>query len=94
MYFSKVKKTMFKNSLLTNRFNLRENGSPLQHNIIIELYKNGPLTRRDLVKKLNKARTTIFDNLSKLQSNNIVSKFARNNGERGRPQIFWKLNIE
>ncbi len=46
------------------------------------------------MKKLNKARTTIFDNLSKLQRNNIVSKFARNNGERGRPQIFWKLNIE
>ena len=44
---------MFKNSLLINRFNLRENASPLQHNIIIELYKNGPLTRRELVKKLN-----------------------------------------
>ena len=85
---------MFKNSLLINRFNLRENASPLQHNIIIELYKNGPLTRRELVKKLNKARTTIYDNLLKLQKKEIVSKFARNNGERGRPQIFWKLNAE
>jgi len=85
---------MFKNSLLINRFNLRENASPLQHNIIIELYKNGPLTRRELVKKLNKARTTIYDNLLKLQKKEIVSKFARNNGERGRPHIFWKLNAE
>ncbi len=85
---------MFENSLLINRFNLRENASPLQHNIIIELYKNGPLTRRDLVKKLNKARTTIYDNLLKLQKKEIVAKFARSNGDRGRPLIFWKLKVE
>jgi len=82
------------NSQLKNMFNLAKSASLLQHNIIIELNKNGPLTRRDLVKKLNKARTTIYDNLSKLQKRKIVSKFSRNNRERGRPQIFWELNVK
>lgn len=85
---------MEESSLLLNRFKLRDNASSLQHNIVSELHKNGPLTRRDLVKKLEKARTTIYDNLLKLQKINVITKFARNNGERGRPRIFWKLNAK
>ena len=82
---------MQESSISSNRLNLRETASPLQHNIISELHKSGPLTRKELVGKLNKARTTIYDNLLKLQKINVVTKFARNNGERGRPTIYWKL---
>ena len=36
-------------------------------------------------------RTTIFDNLTKLQKRNLVKKFRKNNGKRGRPPEFWKI---
>lgn len=64
--------------------------SPVQHKILKTLEKYGPLTRRDLVKKLDTPRTTIYDNLLKLQDKKLVVKFSRNNGKRGRPLIFWK----
>ena len=65
--------------------------SPIQYNLIRTLKKTGPLTRRDLVKKLNTPRTTIYDNLIKLQKRKLVEKFSKNNGKRGAPLVFWKL---
>lgn len=35
-------------------------------------------------------RTTIYDNLAKLEKRKLVEKFSRSNGKRGRPLIFWK----
>ncbi|MFX1312712.1 MAG: hypothetical protein ACFFHD_08885 [Promethearchaeota archaeon] len=67
--------------------------SPIQYNLIKTLETTGPITRRDLVKKLNTPRTTIYDNLVKLQKRKIIEKFTRNNGKRGRPLVFWKLKI-
>ena len=69
----------------------REIFSPTQNNLIKTLEHKGPLTRRDLVKLLSTPRTTIFDNLLKLQKRKFVEKFSRNNGQRGRPLIFWKI---
>lgn len=77
---------------MMEKMSLGEWASPTQHNIIIELFRNGSMNREQLVNSLKKPRTTIFDNLNRLQKRNIVSKFAKNNGVRGRPQIFWKLN--
>jgi predicted ArsR family transcriptional regulator len=68
--------------------------TPLQHNLIVKLEKDGPLTRRQLVNKLKTPRTTIYDNLVKLQKNKVVEKFSRNNGKRGRPKVFWKIKQE
>ncbi|MEJ2250538.1 MAG: hypothetical protein P8Y97_12910 [Candidatus Lokiarchaeota archaeon] len=65
--------------------------SPLQFNLIKKLESDGPLTRRQLVRQLKTPRTTIYDNLVKLQQRKIVEKFSRNNGKRGRPRIFWKI---
>ena len=65
--------------------------SPIQFNLIKTLKNVGPLTRRELVKELETPRTTIYDNLVKLQKRKIIEKFSRNNGKRGRPLIFWKL---
>lgn len=65
--------------------------SPIQYNLIRTLEKAGPLTRRDLVKKLNTPRTTIYDNLVKLQKRKLVGKFSKHNGKRGAPLVFWKL---
>ncbi|MBY9005770.1 MAG: hypothetical protein KGD63_03345 [Candidatus Lokiarchaeota archaeon] len=56
------------------------------------LKEKGALTRRDLVKRLNKPRTTIFDNLIILLKRKIVEKFTRNDGKIGRPNVYWKLS--
>lgn len=36
-------------------------------------------------------RTTIHDNLVKLEKLNIVEKFSRNNGKMGRPPVLWSI---
>lgn len=65
-----------------------------QAHIISCIEENGPLTRREFVEKLGNPRTTIYDNLVKLQKKKIVEKFSQNNGKRGRPKIYWKLKEE
>ncbi|MFO8019334.1 MAG: helix-turn-helix domain-containing protein [Promethearchaeia archaeon] len=65
--------------------------TPLQSNLLKVLKNSGPATRKALVKKLQTPRTTIYDNLVKLQKQKLVEKFSRNNGKRGRPKVFWKL---
>lgn len=51
----------------------------------------GPLTRRDIVKKLDEPRTTIYDHLCRLEKRGKVMRFTKNNGKRGRPLVFWKI---
>jgi len=65
--------------------------SPIQNNLIKVLENKGPMTRRELVRELSTARTTIYDNLIKLQKLKQIQKFTRNNGNRGRPLVFWEL---
>ena len=65
--------------------------SPIQNNLIKVLEKTGPITRRDLVKQLSTPRTTVFDNLIKLQKRKLVEKLTRSDGNRGRPLVLWKL---
>ena len=69
----------------------KEYFTPLQFNLIKALKERGPMTRRDLVRELKTPRTTIFDNLVKLQKRKFVEKFSRNNGKPGAPLIFWKI---
>jgi predicted transcriptional regulator len=58
---------------------------------LIEFLQNGPVCRKTLVKELNTPRTTIYDNLLKLQKRKFIEKFGANNGERGRPLVYWEL---
>ena len=78
-------------TLIENYQNPKDYLSPIQFNLIKTLKSIGPLTRRDLVKELKTPRTTIYDNLVKLQKRKIIEKFSRNDGKRGRPLIFWKV---
>ena len=73
------------------KFNSKEYLTPIQSNLIKKLRNSGPTTRRDLVNILNSPRTTIYDNLLKLQKRKLIEKFTRNNGMRGRPLVFWKV---
>lgn len=78
---------------MDNFFNSETILSPTQNNLIKILQVNGPMTRRDLVNQLKVPRTTIYDNLVKLQKQKVIEKFSRNNGKRGRPLIFWKIKL-
>lgn len=77
--------------IIENFFNSETILSPTQNNLIKILQVNGPMTRRDLVYQLKVPRTTIYDNLIKLQKRKVIEKFTRNNGKRGRPLVFWKI---
>jgi predicted ArsR family transcriptional regulator len=66
--------------------------TPIQYRILKMLTRHGALTRSELVEKLHTARTTIFDNLIKLQKKKFVEKFSRNSsGKKGRPKVLWKI---
>jgi len=65
--------------------------SPIQYNLLKTLDNIGPSTRKDLVKHLSTPRTTIYDNLVKLQKRKLIEKFSRTDGKRGRPLVFWKI---
>ncbi len=79
--------------IMDNFFNSETILSPTQNNLIKILQVNGPMTRRDLVNQLKVPRTTIYDNLVKLQKQKVIEKFSRNNGKRGRPLVFWKIKL-
>lgn len=58
------------------------------------IYKPDGRVRKKLSRRiveLHNKRTTIYDNLVKLQKRKLVEKFSRNNGKRGRPFVFWKI---
>ncbi len=65
--------------------------NPLQIEIIKLLKEKKTLTRRDFVKLLRTPRTTIYDNLIKLQNRKLIEKYNRNNGKCGHPFVYWKL---
>lgn len=65
--------------------------TPIQQHIFNELAHGKPMSRHKLVKKLERPRTTIYDNLLKLQNKKLVEKFSRNNGKRGRPIVLWGI---
>jgi len=68
--------------------------SPLQIDLMDLLRKNGPMTRNDLIKNSGYPRTTIYDNLTRLQNHNLVRKFSRPTNSRGRPLVYFKLTEE
>jgi len=80
------------NEILSGKFSEpKEYLSPIQYNLIRTLKNVGPITRKDLVKQLKTPRTTIYDNLIKLQMRKLIEKYSRNDGKRGRPLVFWRL---
>jgi len=81
------------NKILMEKNNeMNEILTPLQSNLIKILDENGPATRKELVNHLSIPRTTIYDNLLKLQKRRLLEKFTRTYGSRGRPLVFWKIS--
>ncbi len=66
--------------------------SPIQYKILEVLWEHEDLTRADLVKLLNTPRTTVYDNLVKLEKMGFIKNFTRDTGIKGRPKVYWALN--
>ncbi len=60
-----------------NQYEGGEIFSPLQKDLMSALSKKGPMTRAEIVKEINKPRTTVYDNLMGLMAHNIVKKYSR-----------------
>lgn len=72
--------------------------TPIQFRIIKTLEKHPKGLFRglnnesgSLMKLLGNSRTTIYDNLVKLEKKNLVEKYSKNEGNRGRPKEYWRL---
>ena len=67
--------------------------SPIEERLISILKDGGPLTRDQLVKKMDIPRTTIYDGLKKLIMRNEVKKypFYQTERSRGRPQVLFSI---
>jgi len=48
-------------------------------------------TKQQRKMQLHSKRTTIYNNLVKLEKKGLVSKYSKNNGKRGRPPTYWKI---
>ena len=66
---------------------------PVQINLIKTLHRKGPLTREDLAIQLKIPRSTIYDNLRKLQKRKLVEKYILWEGKQGRPPVYWKSAV-
>lgn len=72
--------------------------TPIQFKIIktLEKHPKGLIRglhdeKGSLMKCLGVARTTLYDNLYKLERMDLVEKYSKNDGNRGRPKEFWKV---
>ena len=63
----------------------------IQSNIVKLLWKDNMFSRGKLCKKLDRAWTTVYDNLKKLLNKNIVEQEALSTNKRGRPVELWSL---
>lgn len=51
------------------------------------------ITRTEICEIIKIPRTTVYDNLVKLQKQGRIEKFSRSSGRRGRPIVLWKLKM-
>lgn len=63
----------------------------IKNNIIKLLWRNNKIQRKVFVKELNYARSTVYDNLVRLEERGIIKREEFDNGKRGRPIKVWFL---
>ncbi|MGQ4833262.1 MAG: winged helix-turn-helix transcriptional regulator [Candidatus Asgardarchaeia archaeon] len=63
----------------------------LDRKILSLLREHGPMTREEIVKRLNIPRTTVYDRLVKMILNGLVEKYSNNRRTRGRPKVFYRV---
>lgn len=55
------------------------------------LWRDNQKSRAELVRELGCPRSTIYDNIVKLEKRKIVERKAINNGKQGRSIVYWFL---
>lgn len=73
---------------------MSEMGKVLQAQIFKLLLDKKEMKRSEIVDKVNRPRTTVYDDLHRLEKKNIVEREWRHDGLRGRPETLWKLTSE
>lgn len=64
--------------------------SPIQAQILKSL-TSGAIPRREIVRIVNKPRTTVYNNLYTLWKKKLVVKIKKYNGKRGRSLVYWEI---
>ena len=60
--------------------------------VLLELedtQNNNGIWRPKLAERLNTPKTTLHDNLKKLEIKKLVDKYEKNNKKRGRNKVYW-----
>lgn len=52
--------------------------------------KIGGANRDEICDMTSMPRTTVYDNLVKLEKMKFVEKYSKSNGMRGRPIVYWR----
>lgn len=65
---------------------------PVEYIIVEALRRSKGLTRNQLVACTNLPRTTIFDNMVRLEAKGLVRRQSFQNGKKGRPIVFFILS--
>jgi len=58
---------------------------------ILSVLENGEHSRREIVREMKIARSTVFDNLRKLKKWGKVFYTTEKRNKRGRPLTYWRL---
>lgn len=74
-----------------NDASTNKNSNPNDVRILEVLTKQGPLTRKQLVKETEIARSTIYDSLLRLMLKKYVSKYSEKPRGPGRPKVFFQI---
>jgi predicted transcriptional regulator len=64
--------------------------SPIQLELMT-LLRQSQMTRDEIVNSIQKPRTTIYDNLTKLIVSNLVMKHSIPTNRKGRPLVVFRL---
>jgi len=64
--------------------------SPLQRHLL-QILQEGKSERDILVETTETPRTTVYDNLSRLERLNLVKRHTEPTGNRGRPTVYFEL---
>ncbi|MFQ6049493.1 MAG: helix-turn-helix domain-containing protein [Candidatus Paceibacterales bacterium] len=64
-------------------------GKDLQIRILSLLRRRGPMTRPKICEALGEPRSTVYDNIKKLEERNLVDSSEKEREERGRPKTIF-----
>lgn len=68
--------------------------TPTARTCLLLLSKEKKMIRSEIVERTGISRSTIFDNLLKLEKKGFVIRYRKHNGKVGRPKKVWEITNE